>query len=295
MGHVFGRRVSYRWVALVVGLVTCGSGGTPAAHAGAWLQAPGDAYVKVSALHLRADDRWSCDGGREGADAFGGTYRESMAFAYAEIGVHPRATLVVSAAAKDARVVDGAVPDYGTRSTGDLRVGARWGIVDRGVPVSIETVVSLPTYPETDPRAPVGSREQFLPAGTGRAEFEARLQAGASLYPWPVYANLAFGTRERGGAYGDQWLVGLEIGASGERLFAKLDLRGTLARGELCDSASAGAVSLNETVWQAAPEVAVRLTGDVWLSAGVALPFAGRNALRGDQWALGVAWQKRSR
>ena len=266
---------------------------TPA-RAGAWLQVPGEAYVKASWLHLRAEERWTRDGGREAAEAFGGTYREHQAFVYAEVGVHPRATAVLSMAAKDARIVDARVPDYGTRSTGDLRVGARWGILTGPLPVSLETLVGLPTYPETDPRAPIGAREQFLPAGTGHVEVETRLQAGFSLFPLPLYANVDLGHRARGGAFGDQWLIALEVGASGERLFVKSDLRGIVARGGVGGSASAGAVSLNERVWSWAPEVAFRIADTTWVTAGFSVPFAGRNALDGVQWALGVAWQGRS-
>jgi len=264
------------------------------AVAGAWLQAPGEAYVKTSWLRLHADERASCDGGREGVESFGGSYRENQAFVYAEVGVAPRITAVGSFAYKDARIVDGDVPDYGTRSTGDLRAGVRIGVLSGAIPMSVETLVSIPSYPRSDPTDPIGQRQQFLPAGTGNIDVESRLQAGFSLHPLPLYVNAEAGVRARGGGYGDQWLVAFEVGAVADRLFVKSDLRGTIGHGEFCENASAGAVSIDERVWQWAPEVSVRVGRDLWLGAGVSLPFAARNALIGPQWSLSLAWQRRA-
>lgn len=262
--------------------------------AGAWLQAPGASYVKASWLHLSADRRSGCAGGVEDVDGFGGSYREDQAFVYGEIGLSRKVTLVGSFALKDARIVDGAVPDYGTRSSGDVRVGARVGVLTGALPVSVETVLSLPTYPESDPSDPVGVREQFLPAGTGTVDFESRIQAGLSLHPLPLYVSAEAGVRARGGPYGDQWLLGLEVGAATSRVFAKSDLRGVIGHGEICGAAAVGAVTINERVWNWAPEVAFRVGEDLWLGGGVSVPFAGRNALDGPQWSLSLAWQRRA-
>ena len=217
-----------------------------------------------------------------------------QSFTYVEFGIRPWVAGVASMAAKDTRLVDASVPDFGTRSTGDLRLGARWALVRGPVPVSLETTATVPTYPRSDPRALASEREQFLPAGTGHVEWEGLLQVGLSLYPWPVYANLAAGRRERGGAYGDQWLVTVEAGTTVGRVFAKSDLRGVIADGDLCDTASAGAVTFEERSWHWAPEVAVRVSDRWWVGAGAAVLLSGRNTLDGTQWSLSLTWQKPS-
>jgi len=263
-------------------------------RAGAWLQPEGGAFVKTSWLYLDTDRRHDCRGDEEPAASFDGSFREHQAFVYGEFGLHRRVTALVSMAVKDARITDAVVPEFGTRSTGDLRLGARWGLATGSIPVSLETVVSVPTYPESDLSDPVGEREQFLPAGTGRIEIETRLQAGASLYPLPVYANLALGRRDRGGVFGDQWTVAAEVGATFDRVFVKSDLSAVLADGDLCaGEAAVGAVTVHEQSLRWSPEASWRLAGDVWVGAGASFLVSGRNTLDGTQWSLSVAWQRR--
>ncbi len=276
---------------LLVLLCTVVPGG---ARAGAWLQPVGGAYVKTSWLYLDADRRHDCRGDEGPAASFDGSFREHQAFVYGEFGLHHRVTGLVSMAFKDARITDAVVPEFGTRSTGDLRLGARWGLATGPVPVSLETVVSIPTYPESDLSDPVGEREQFLPAGTGRMEVETWLQAGASSYPLPLYANLALGRRDRGGVFGDQWLAAAEVGATFDRVFLKSDLRAVLADGDLCaGKAAVGAVTVHEQSLHWSPEASWRLAGDLWVGAGASFLLAGRNTLDGTQWSLSVAWQRR--
>ena len=264
------------------------------ARAGAWLRPVGGAYVETSWLYLDTDRRHDCRGDEQPADSFDGSFREHQAFVYGEFGLHRRVTALVSMAVKDARITDAVVPEYGTRSTGDLRLGARWGLATGAIPVSLETLVSVPTYPESDPRARVGERAQFLPAGTGRIGLETRLQAGASLYPLPLYANLALGRRERGGVFGDQWLLAGEVGATFDRVFLKSDLRAVFADGDVCASeAAAGAVTVHEQSLRWNPKASWRLAGDLWIGAGASFLLSGRNTLDGTQWSLSVAWQRR--
>ena len=265
---------------------------TRAARAGAWLPEPGAVYTKSSLLLLRADTRRVCGDPDAPVSEFGGTYREVQLFGYAEIGLHPRVAGLVSWAWKDTRLVDASVPEFGTRSTGDLRLGARWGLLRLPVPVSVETIVGLPTYPRSDPRDLVSRREQFLPAGTGHVEWEINVQTGVSLYPWPLYANVMGGRRERGGAFGDLWLLALEVGAAFERVFLKSDWRAVSGDGDPCASASAGAVSLQERSWHWAPEMAFRVAPHWWVGAGASVLLGGRNVLDGTQWSLAVTWQR---
>ena len=99
-----------------------------AARAGAWLQPTGGSYVKVAGVHSATTDRIDCRGDREPAEPFGGTYSENKIFLYGEYGWTGALTAVGSFGFGEQEIVDAEVPDYGTRSSGDLRVGLRWGL-----------------------------------------------------------------------------------------------------------------------------------------------------------------------
>jgi hypothetical protein len=255
------------------------------AWAGAWTQAPGATFAKVSWLSQTASQRWGCRGGSLPADP-AGDFVSHQVFGYVEHGLRSRLTILGSFAYKDQRI-DGQ-RSYGTRSTGDLRMGARLGLVQGPRPVSVEAVLSVPTYPRSDLGDPVAERKQFLPAGSGRVEAEVHALAGISLFPLPLYGNLDLGYRERGGGFSDQWLAAVELGASSTRLFAKAELRWAWPDTESCEEGAVGAVALHERLVQVAPEVAVRVTRSWWVSLGYAQPLSGRNALDGGQWSLGL-------
>jgi hypothetical protein len=283
-------KLSYS-IALFFALVNVACGPT-SAWAGAWLREPGGWYAKSTLLAHATRDRWDHQGATTSAEPFGGRYREFHVHQYVEWGASRRLTLVGSFGVKDARIEDAVVPDYGTRSTTDLRIGGRFGLSRGGWPLSLEGSLALPTYDRTDPTLPIGERPQFLPAGNGRAEAEVRVLLGRSLHPIPLYVNLDAGHRFRGGGFGDQWLLAAEAGGTWKRLFAKAELRGTLPTGELRTGSSAGTVSLQERSWRIGPEIALRLGANSWVGLGAAVPFASRNALQGTQWAVSLAWRR---
>jgi hypothetical protein len=280
-------------ILLLLVIVFVGSGPPRLAAAGAWLQPRGGSYLKASGLYSATEERIDCRGEVEPAEPFGGTYSERKIFLYGEFGLFDRMTLVGSFGFGEQKIVDASVPDYGTRSSGDLKIGTRWGLLrSPATPVSVETVLSVPTYPTTDVTLPVGQREQFLPAGTGEFEFEVRLQAGASFWPRPFYANVDGGIRARGGQFGNQWLLAGEVGAGLDRFFMKVEVRGIWPTGDTCSTGAAGAVSINERSLRIGPEAAFRVAGDWWLGATWTTLLSGRNTLDNDQLMLSVAWSR---
>ncbi len=266
------------------------SSGIRDARAGAWLQDPGAVYLKTSWLYSQTSAGLDCRGHAREVDEFGGQYEVQQLFTYLEWGARDWITLVGSWSWKDQRISEARIPEYGTRSTGDLRVGARLPIRRGRTPVAFEVTTSIPTYPATDLRAPVADRDQFLPAGSGRFEVEIGLQGGLSLYPLPLYANAGLSRRQRGGDFGDEWLASSELGYSSDRAFAKLAMNWTLPTGDSCASASVGNVAIHEKVVQWSPEVAVRTWGEVWVNVGFSSVLSGRNTLDGDQFSLGFYW-----
>ena len=261
----------------------------PSARAGAWLQPRGESFVKASVLRQSSDHRWDCRGAEIPADP-AGAFEQTQFFVYGEHGLLDWMTLTASWAYKDQRIAGD--DDYGTRGTGDIRLGSRLPIVRGARPVSVEAILSIPTYERSDLRDPPALRTQYLPAGSGRLEGEIHALAGASLWPLPLYLNGSVGFRERGGDFEDQWLVALEIGGSSPYFFAKTELRWAIPLDESCaGDTAAGTLALHERMVSLSPELAARLSGRLWLTAGYSHPISGRNGLNSGVWNLGVIFR----
>jgi hypothetical protein len=261
----------------------------PTARAGAWLQPRGKRFVKAALLRQSSPERWDCRGGTIAADP-AGAFEQTQLFVYAEYGLREWLTLTSSWAYKDQRV-DGD-QDYGTRSTGDLRIGSRLPLLRGSRPVSFEAIVSFPTYERSNLEDPPALRTQYLPAGSGRVEGELHALGGASLWPLPLYVNADVGWRSRGGNFEDQWLLALEAGASSSYFFAKTELRWALPVHESCDQESAaGTLALHERMVSISPEMAVRLRGPLWLNLGYSHPISGRNGLSSGVWTFGLSFR----
>jgi hypothetical protein len=258
------------------------------ATAGAWLQAPRAGFYKLSWLGQSSDERWDCRGDEIAADS-AGRYEQWQLFGYGEYGLLPWLTLTGSWVYKDQRI-DGEVR-YGTRSSGDLRLGARLPLLRLAAPLSVEAILSLPTYERSDLSDAPADRPQYLPAGSGRVEGELHLLAGTSLWPLPLYFNGDLGFRRRGGDFVDQWLGVLEIGSSTPRLFVKSELRLAIPTQEQCsdENEALGTVALAERNLALGAEAAIRLHRTLWFSAGYARPLSGRNSLVSGVFSVGLA------
>ncbi len=270
-------------IALVLTAAAC-----PTAYAGAWVQPKGGSFVKLSWFATRSSERAGPDGSSMPADPSGGDYVEQMLYGYFEYGLITRLSLLGSFAYKDMTVE--AEPEFGTRSTGDLRLGGRWGLVQGPKALALEGIVSIPTYPASDLSQPPGQREQNLPAGTGQTEAELRVLGGMSLYPLPLYANLDLGYRVRGGGFSDQWLGVLEFGGGSPSFFSKVELRGLGENGDIDSDLQVGGVSVAERSLRLNVEASVRPFSAVWVGGGYSAHLAGRNTLTGGQWQLFFAF-----
>lgn len=262
-------------------------------HAGAWLQSPGAVYFKTSWLRSQTSTGLDCRGQVREVDEFGGRYQVNQVLSYVEWGARDWLTLVGSWSVQDQRITEARIPEYGTRSTGDLHLGARFPLLRGRVPVSAQWTTIFPTYRGTDLGAPVADRTQYLPAGSGQVEFEPSLQAGLSLYPLPLYSGLELGYRHRGGDFGDEWLLRAELGVSSPRFFAKAEIGWILPTGDPCASSSVGGVSLQQRLVRFSPELAVRARGNLWVNLGLTTVVSGRNTLDGEQLSLGFSWIRR--
>ena len=246
-------------------------------------------FWKLSWLSQNSDRRWDCRGGEIDADP-AGSYEQWQLFAYGEFGLRKWLTLTGSWVYKDQTIAGAS--SYGTRSTGDLRLGARLPLRRNGAPLSLEAVVSLPTYERSDLGDAPADRPQYLPAGSGRVEAELHLLGGASLWPLPLYLSADLGYRQRSGDFVDQWLGALELGGRSARLFAKTELRLTLPTEQRCaddDADALGTLALAERNLALGFEMALRLRASLWISGAYAHPLSGRNSLLGGVFSLGLA------
>jgi len=262
------------------------------ARGGAWVQPKGDSYLKLSLFGMRSAERVGPDGSTMPADPSGGDYVERMLYSYLEHGLSSKLTLLGSFAWKDMRVE--ADPEFGTKSTGDLRLGGRWGLVQGPKALSLEALIWIPTYPASDLSQPPGQRAQNLPAGIGQMQAELRALGGLSLFPLPLYGNLDLGYRVRGGDYPDQWIGALELGGGSASFFSKLELRGLAENGDVNSELQVGSVAVAEQSLRLNGEAAFRVGGPAWVGGGYSAYLAGRNTLTGGQWQVFVVLMRRS-
>jgi len=260
------------------------------ARAGAWLQPKGDGYGKVSLLAQRTAQRLDDEGNPANANPGGADYAEQQVFFYGEWGLKHWFTALGSFAIKNQTIET--TPEFGTLSTGDLRLGGRLGLVQGPKSLAIESLVWIPTYPKSDLSQPPSQREQFLPAGTGEPALEIRLLGGLSLFPLPLYTNLDVGYLARGGEFTDQWLGTVEFGGSNQNLFAKLELRWLFEASSGGVDLVGGRVSPPERFLRAGIELAFRVVGPAWFNLGYSPLIQGQNTLDSNQWGFGlVYWQ----
>ncbi|MBO6577167.1 MAG: hypothetical protein JJ896_14630 [Rhodothermales bacterium] len=205
---------------------------TGAASGQAWTQSAGSAYVKVSSQWTGATEQYREDGTRApyaaGLEANG--FEDRSRYLYAEYGVTGNGTLVVQLAFKDMLVrtphpqASSGLPgtevpvERGASGFQQVALGWRQGLWRRGPHrLALNTSVRIPL---------AYSRDEMPALGSGQADVDAMLHYGASLWPFPGYAQAGLGYRLRSGyralssgdaplpEYGNEWLLHAEGGAN---------------------------------------------------------------------------------
>ena len=273
-------------IRILLGLVVFGA--VSPVRAGAWLQEPGKAYLRLSGGWLETQDRYDPDGERVPFDDFGGfretTYRDLESILYAEVGMHPRLTLLTTFMFKSVRASQPAV-HYQTRGAADFMVGAKtkiWkGLWHVG---SASAEWWFPTgYDET----------RYPSLGSGRGEVRLTLQAGASV--GKAWANADAGVGLRSSPFRDRFLGLLSGGYSMSSDWA---LRGSLGwiepLGEVSPddrpdpSAAFDPATVDTRALEASGVLSYKL--GVWaVEAEVRGPLWGENTLAGTRFSLAVA------
>ncbi|HEU4334358.1 MAG TPA: hypothetical protein VFT32_07685 [Candidatus Eisenbacteria bacterium] len=278
-------------------------------HAGAWLRAPGEVYAKASLFRVRGEEEYTVEGAPRALfdPTFyeRGRYQETGAGLYAEYGIGPDVTLIADALLKIADVdADGrgGAGDLSAVSFGvpDVRVGVRLPLARGRFVAALEPSAAVPIEGTS------GGANGAPRIGTGTASFAAAVSLGAGLPALRGYAQAGGGYRARSGKPPGEWFWDLEAGASAGSLLAlRLRYDGVDARGagDLGAGGAGGAGSApgspatslaaetgGQDAHRIAPTIAVGLGGGCELSVTWRRTFAGRSALRGEEWEVAYSF-----
>ncbi len=273
---------------VILGAALAASGGTAtAARAGAWLQEPGTAYVRVMTGYLGTRERFDPDGHRVPFDQAGGGFRNTRyldlsTWVYLEAGLAPGWTLVATGSWKRLRAEQPSAV-FTTYGLGDAGVGVKRALQRHGPAVaSVRAVLVTATGYDAG---------EYPALGSGVTDLELAGSLGRSLGAAWLNGDVEFVFR--GGVFRNR--VGGAV-AGGLPVAPRLDLRGEARFGGPVGRERASTESLrfdpaavDPSGLEAAGTVSWRVGAGLALEAEVRRALAGRNTLAGTRWGLAVA------
>ncbi|MEM9997397.1 MAG: hypothetical protein AAF809_06815 [Bacteroidota bacterium] len=232
-----------------------------------WPRGQGQGYAQLG-VGLAGADR-GFDGDRNlgtlGSEENPETYSEAALYAYAEVGLTNRITLIGSTFLRSS-VAENLDGEFVNGGLSDVTLQVRYSLPQLG---------PLVVSPQVGVRLPTGyDAEDSPPLGSGEADLLAEVQFGLSLWPTPAYVGGSVGYRQRGGIIEDEILAFLEAGYFVTETFL---LR---ARGDLTESTSNEITEFSQLGFP--PE-----QGFVTLGPGVTVVLSERWQLNGDlRWTV---------
>ncbi len=157
-------------------------------HAGAWVLPAGQTRVELTYMFQRTGQRYFLDGERI-PYFFEGQSRVSAAFLKAQRGLWQRLELSVDLSMYQVQF-DDLADERSSTGPGDVRLGARYGLFEAPVVVTLGTTVKLPT-------GDFVNDAEVVPVGEGQRDVELTLELGRSAWPRPGYVTGLFGYRFR--------------------------------------------------------------------------------------------------
>ncbi len=262
-------------------------GGSGPARAGAWLQEPGTAYLRLSAGTLSTRERLDQDGRTVPFDAAGGGFRntryEDLAVSmYAEVGLVPGWNLVAAGSWKRLQANQPSAV-FETYGFSDLAVGVKRGLWrgSRGV-ASVLAAATIPTGYAV---------EEYPALGSGIRDLSLGLSAGSSFTGY--WGNLDAAYVFRGGVFRDRVEGALGGGTGiGSRVGLRGEARGGVAVGS--SPARPGEMRFDPATvdpdnLDLAATVSVAAGRGVAVEAEARTTVWGRNTLSGTRWSLALA------
>ncbi len=266
-----------RWLAIGL-LALCWSGEV---WAGAWSQPRGGYYAKISGIDYSATEVFNDMGNRAPMGMDDNQFRARQVLAYGEYGLFERLTLTGQVGA-GRLVSEDTFVERITWGLGDVHLGAKYQLTAGRLVLSSQVDVALPSGYD---------REHDPALGTGYSAQGARLLAGLSLYPLPLYAGGEVGYKRRGGPFSNQASYFVELGATPRRwLFAKGFVASVSTLAADSEGGVVGVVQVSEGDFtEVGGNVAVRLAGPLWIDLLWKSVFKGADIGAGASLGLGLA------
>lgn len=273
------------------------------ASAGAWTTKSGSVWAKASWFRQTTSE-WYTDvdqpillpdntlgvrkAGSRQPYRFNGEYESTAIFLEAFYGVTDRIDVSVQVPWFDQAFDDDTrVDSPSDAGFSDVRLFARWNLIQKPLLLTLKGGVKLPT-------GEFVNEDGLIPVGEGQADYEISLQAGRSLWPLPAYANVDVGYRIRTENTdilrdpGDEWLVNAEIGYQPlPPLMLALKFEGLY--GKAGRSFGLRNESLVKRITYLAPTVSWRIHGSTMLEAALRISMGGQNFPAGQQIVVGLS------
>lgn len=248
--------------------------------AGAWTQAEGATYQRLSLNRYQSTADYTADGDDFELN-FGGRFEDLNLTWYQEWGAADGVTLLWSVPIKRL-ISEGDFHEEIRRGVGDVELGARFRLLDRGVVLSLQTTAFLPwAYSDDD----------FMALGIDEEQLDLRLMVGVPIPALGAYAGAEIAYRARDGDPADQLRSRVEVGFDlGRRLAARIKLESIRGRDNgsfdplLFNTRSGDQFDLDTLELTAA----WRLTDGLAVEAGWAPSVGGRSTSKGETWSLAV-------
>jgi len=196
-------------------------------RAGAWCMQEGALYSKLSYNYYFTVDTFDGDGHKH-RNPNGSSFRDENITWYNEYGLFDNFTLFASVPYKmlysrvkniervgDAKRLQSTSERYD--GLGDLDVGFRYGLLKEPLVLSLQLLTKAAWFYDGD---------EEVPPGNNQNDYELKLLAGKSLWPFPGYCGLELGYRWRTSAPSDEYRYLLEFGMNPTKKFSfrvKLD------------------------------------------------------------------------
>jgi len=208
---VFSWRTTSIFVSLLCLLTAWGA----RAWAGAWPMKKGGMYNRIAFNYYESDRLYDKSGDSRPMPNGGRFYDRNLSW-YGEYGLTGRLTLISTIYYKWLSYHDRYIHDR-SQGVGDLEIGARYNLIAKPLVLSIQGLVKYgELYGSEDPEI-----------GDGQNDYEVRLLAGKSLWPFPGYAGLEVGYRFRSGSPSDEVRYLAEVGMNfTTRLYGRVKLDG---------------------------------------------------------------------